>query len=169
MGLDIIQSAWIVRDLSEAMDHWTRTYGVGPFFMIPHAKIDGLRYRGQPSTMDYSGALAFQGTMMIELIEQHDDSPSVYNEAGNRADQFFHHICGLTSDFDRLRGEFLEREAVAAMEGSFGQTRFAYFDTVASIGCMTELVEDTDDIRAIFKLVKDANKDWDGKDPVRQI
>lgn len=169
MGLDIIQSAWIVRDLSKAMDHWTRTYNIGPFFVIPHAKIEGLRYRGRPSTMDYSGALAFQGTMMIELIEQHDDSPSVYNESGNSADQFFHHICGVTSEFDKLYGSFVETHVTAAMEGSFGATRFAYFDTVASIGCMTEFVEETQDIRSIFKLVKDANASWDGKDPVRQL
>src|SRR5687768_13784652 len=117
MGLDIIQSAWIVRDLSKAMAHWTKTYNIGPFFVIPHAKIDGLRYRGQPSTMDYSGALAFQGTMMIELIEQHDDNPSVYNETGNSADQFFHHICGVTSEFDTLCSNFVQQNLTAAMEG----------------------------------------------------
>ncbi|MFA7440211.1 MAG: VOC family protein [Sphingomonadaceae bacterium] len=169
MGLDFVQSAWIVRDLPKAMDHWTRTYGVGPFFVIAHAQIEGLRYRGQPSGMDYSGALAFRGAMMIELIQQHDSSPSVYNEAGNQADQFFHHICALTNDFEEHYDRFTKNNVVAAMEGRFGSTRFAYFDTGPTIGCMTELVEETVEIRSVFQLIADANANWDGRDPVRQL
>jgi len=37
-------------------------------------------YRGQPNDLSLTLAVAFAGHMMIELIEQHDDKPSVYQE-----------------------------------------------------------------------------------------
>ena len=42
------QIAFVVRDLEKALDYWTRTLGVGPFFVMRDVVPDNYRYRGRP-------------------------------------------------------------------------------------------------------------------------
>ena len=52
--------------------------------------------------------------MMVELVQQHDDSPSVYHEGGGRR-YGFHHWAVFAADFDaeleRLRSPAASTEA----------------------------------------------------------
>jgi len=71
----------------------------------------------------------------------------------------------LTFDAD-LEHYRLEGCAVAT-QGAFGDMRYVYVDTRARLGHMTEIIEERDSIKKIFKAVADASADWDGKDPIR--
>ena len=51
-------------------------------------KLEGIElidqyYKGKPADLDFSGALSYTGSMQIELIKQHCDTPSIYNEYVN--------------------------------------------------------------------------------------
>src|ERR1017187_10835560 len=41
------QIAFVVRDLEKALDYWTRTLGVGPFFVMRDVVPDNYRYCGR--------------------------------------------------------------------------------------------------------------------------
>ena len=55
----IAQTAFIVPDLNEAMQHYARDCGAGPFFVLPNFLQPGQVYRGSPSTADWNEASAW--------------------------------------------------------------------------------------------------------------
>jgi len=77
---EIRQNGYVVRDVEAAMKHWTEVLGVGPFFYFERVPIEGFRYRGEPSPLEASIALANSGPLQIELIEQRNDAPSMYRD-----------------------------------------------------------------------------------------
>ena len=68
------------RDLRAAIDHWTRVLQVGPFVLFEHADHGDVRYRGKPTRIDASTAMAWSGDLQIELIEQHNGAASCYRD-----------------------------------------------------------------------------------------
>ncbi|MDA0339215.1 MAG: VOC family protein [Proteobacteria bacterium] len=164
-----LQAAWIVNDLEQAVERWLKTTRVGPFFIIPHVSVENALYRGTPTTIDFSGALAQAGPMQIELIQQHSDTPSAYRDTFAPGQEGFHHVCGFIEDFDAEVEHYRQQDSPLAFEGAFGDMRFGYVDTRASVGFMTEVIEDRDSIRQMFKMVADAAIDWDGADPIRTL
>ncbi|MGI9246788.1 MAG: VOC family protein, partial [Steroidobacteraceae bacterium] len=75
-----MQVAWVVDDLEASMQKWINGHGVGPFMVLRHCQVTNLLHRGRPTTCDFDVAIAQSGTLQIELIQQHDDLPSVYRD-----------------------------------------------------------------------------------------
>ncbi len=164
----IIQSAYIVENIRESIDRWIRELKVGPWFLIDHFQGVDARYRGGPSHADSAIAMSFAGHMMIELIQQHNDAPSVYRETIGKRGFGFHHWGVATSNFDRDLADYRSRgyaEAFVARVPSGG--RVAYMDTTAHLPGMVELIELGESFDPIFSRFYRATIGWDGKDPVR--
>ena len=67
------------------MRRYTDLLQIGPWFLVgPFVPAKGI-YRGAVTTMRISLAVAFAGEAMVELIEQHDQAPSVYRETRQAA------------------------------------------------------------------------------------
>ena len=97
---EIRQNGYVVRDLAAALRHWTTVLGVGPFFYFEHVKIDDFRYRGQPSSPALSIALANSGALQIELIQQHNDAPSMYRDFLQAGREGLQHVAYWTETMD---------------------------------------------------------------------
>jgi hypothetical protein len=165
----VLQMAWVVEDLEAAMRRWIDEQGAGPFFVMHHCKLSNVRYRGQPATVDMDVGMAQSGGVQIELIQQHDDLPSCYRDMYRKGQEGFHHICYMVDDLPGALAHFGRRGMPAAIEGNFGKVEFAYVDSRAGIGCMTELVGRHPDIEGFFRMVAGAAKGWDGRDPIRYL
>jgi hypothetical protein len=165
----LYQVAWIVNDLERSIRRWIQTARVGPFFVFRHAKVDGVLYRGTPATLDFSAALAQAGPIQIELIQQHSEDPSAYRDVFPKGKEGFHHLLMMTNAFDAEIDRYRSEGSVAVTQGAFGDMRFAYVDTRPQLGHMTEIIEDRESIKQIFKMVADAAADWDGSNPVRYL
>ena len=81
----VMQLGFVVPDLERAMEHWTGTVGVGPFFVMSHIKFAEAIYRGAPTDADISVAVAQWGEVQVELIQQFNESPSIYSHFPGRA------------------------------------------------------------------------------------
>src|SRR4051812_20116224 len=112
----IIQMAYIVPDLQAAIQHWVRTMKVGPWFVLDHLGGIDAKYRGQPTDVDITLAMSFAGHMNIELIQQLNDSPSVYRETLDNRGYGFHHWGVATHDFDR---EVARYEAMGYQQANY--------------------------------------------------
>jgi hypothetical protein len=163
----MFQNGYAVHDWRAAAEHWIGVLGVGPFFLLDHIEFDWCEYRGQPVELDLSVALAFSGEQQIELVQQHNDAPSIYTEflAGNEPG--LQHMGVLvdnlqvTLDERDLRGKIVQQGRTA------GGINFAYVDTIFHNGTMLELIEADEDVRAAFREMRDAAAGWDGADPIR--
>jgi Glyoxalase/Bleomycin resistance protein/Dioxygenase superfamily len=166
----VIQSAYVVKDIHEAMDRWVQDLRVGPWFLIEHFKGVDASYRGRPSEADSAIAMSFAGHMMIELIQQYNDAPSVYRETIEKRGYGFHHWGVATSNFERDVEDYRSRgyeQAFFARVPSGG--RVSYMDTTAHLDGMVEFIELGASFDPIFGRFYRATIGWDGKDPVRSF
>ena len=100
-GASIVQMAWVVDDLEAAAERLSRTMQVGPFLMIRHISLDDPRHRGTPQRTDFSLCLAQAGDVQVELVQQHDNTPSVYRDVfpdGPPGGMAFHHVAVVVPD-----------------------------------------------------------------------
>lgn len=165
----IVQNAYVVNDLEEAMADWISNLGAGPFFVKRNLALT-VNYRGTDTPLDIDIALAQAGAVQVELIKVNQASNNVYSDTypdGIRCG--FHHIATFPSSLDNAIAACRNKGYELAMELMFGSTRVVYMDTRAHMGCMIEFYEDTPEIRGLYKTVADAAANWDGRDEVRPL
>ncbi|HVN84324.1 MAG TPA: VOC family protein [Candidatus Binatia bacterium] len=167
----IRQNGYVVRDIRDAMDHWIEVIGVGPWFYFERVKIDYFRHRGEPSNVEMSIALANSGDLQIELIQQRNDAPSMYNEFLNAGREGLQHVAYWTTDYQALYDRALSLGYKVGHEGQIGgeQGRFAYFDTEAHPGTVIELSDISGAKGRFFEFVRQASIGWDGSDAIRRF
>ena len=73
----------VVDNFEDPIKHWTEKLKVGPFFILEHLDLNDVYYQGNLTEIDFSVALAYSGDIQIELIKQHCNTPSIYNEYVN--------------------------------------------------------------------------------------
>lgn len=71
------QIAFVVPDLDEGMSYWEKTFGVGPFYVRRNVSVAEFQFEGEKSAPVISLAQAWCGNFQIELLQQHNDAPSV--------------------------------------------------------------------------------------------
>ncbi len=164
----IMQNAYVPPDFDAALDFWTKSMGVGPFFLMEHVKLENVRYRGQPTEIDFSMAIGYWGDLQIELIRQHNDAPSIYKAWRDAGKNGLHHVCLLTEDFDAARracaGMSIAQEAKVP-----GGGEVIYVDTGGGDGTMVEILKLSPGSGGLFQMMRDAARGWDGRDPVRRL
>ena len=164
------QSAWVVDDVEEAASRWTQSTGIGPFFIQEYTEgvLQETIYRGKSSPITMKTALAQAGDMQIELIEPIGSFKSAYRDTVPVGKTAFHHIAIWSKDLEVDVARYLDAGFdIAARGKAGGLVGFVYIDTSAVLGHMIELVEDKAAVRAAFKMITDASKNWDGMDPIR--
>lgn len=162
----IIQHAWVVPSLDVAMRDWHRTLGVGPFLVNRHLKISDPLHRGVRRAVPFSTAVAQSGDIQIELVEQHDDGPSAFRDTVPAGTSRLHHVAIIAEEYEAALCHYAKFDVAA--EGRFGDIRFVYLDTSATLGAMLEILEDRPAIRAFFNAIRKANERWDG-DPATLV
>jgi Glyoxalase/Bleomycin resistance protein/Dioxygenase superfamily len=166
----IIQLAYIVDDIHTSMGLYTQQLGIGPWFLFKNFAFETLTYRGQPSELSIDLALGYSNGMMFELIQQNDDTPSVYLETFKKRGWGFHHwgVKALPSQYDSMVCNFLDKGYALAIECVVGVgSRAAYMDPGDELAGMIEIIEVTPVVEGLFAQMELASVDWDGADPVR--
>jgi Glyoxalase/Bleomycin resistance protein/Dioxygenase superfamily len=161
----VIQIAYTVTDIQAAMRHYTELLHIGPWFLIgPFVPLKGV-YRGTPTRMHVSLGLAFAGQMMIELIEQHDEEPSVFRETLKaRGAHGFHHWAIGAHDFENTVAHYKSRGYAEAFSDTAPMGfRVVYFDTSRDSPGMLEVIEMNAAAEEGCRTMYQAAQEWDGK------
>lgn len=162
-GASIVQMAWMVNSLEEAAQRFSTTMGAGPFKAFRHIQVENALHRGKPGTVDFSTAMMQAGDVQIELIEQHDDKPSVYRDIYPKGKEGLHHIAVVVPDVAKETERYTALGFEIALSGKFGDVDFVYVDTSPATGFMVEVLRDAPGLRALFGSVRKAAENWDGK------
>lgn len=162
----LFQQAYLVNDLEESCHKWNRLLGAGPFVIAPHHKTDRFAYRGTTQEADVSYAFGYLGDQMIQFIQQHDDTPSIYRDMYEPGQEGFHHIATLVHDFPAERQRLLDLGFEVACELYADGVDAAYFDTRSVTGGFTEIHGDPFRILAAFASWRRAHELWQPGDDV---
>jgi hypothetical protein len=152
------------------MKAYIERMGVGPWFVVGPFHPAKPVYRGTVVVPLFTLAVAYSGTMMIELIQQHDDVPSVFREAIKARGYGFHHWGVAVDNFDAaLAGYLRQGYEVAFSDTAPMGMRVAYMDTLKDLPGMVELLEANAAFDGFFTPMYKASLGWDGRDPVRRV
>ena len=165
----LVQAAYTVENIDHAMMHYVKALNIGPWFVSgPFVPAKGV-YRGQPTDMSLTLAVAFTGHMMIELIEQHDTKPSVYQETIEVKGHGFHHWAVCSKAFDAAVGRYQAAGyPVVSSDLPPRGVRIVYVDTCRDLPGMLELIETTEALEGTYHSYFAAAQNWDGNDPIRR-
>ncbi len=167
-GYRFLQLGFVVDDLLGAAADWARVFGVGPFHVMPRRE-SSCTFRGAPSAIDMQVAVAQDGPVQIELIQQHCDRPSVYRDLFP-AGRGFHQVCTVTADYDATVDHYARLGYENVCEFTNPGQRVAYVDTSATFGFFTEVVEETASFLGHLAAIDRTCAEWDGvTDPVRLL
>ncbi|MEM7217947.1 MAG: VOC family protein [Pseudomonadota bacterium] len=155
---DFFQIAYYVRDLEAAIDRWTTLFGAGPFVVAPHHKTDRFSYRGTDAEADVSYAFGYLGEMMIQFIQQHDQTPSIYLDMYPEDGEGYHHHGVLVRDYEAEKQRLTSMGFELACELHADNVDACYVDTRAVSGGFTELHADPPHIIAAFAYWKRAHQ-----------
>ena len=164
----VSQVAYVVENLDVALSYWLEVVQAGPFFVFEHAQLVNQRYRGQPSDIDVTLAVANSGDTQIELIYCEDEAPSVYREFLDAGKTGVHHIGIMPEDYENALQRYEDLGYEVAFACSIAGTELVYVDTVAALGHFTELWQRSDSFLAFQQSVREAAYTWDGTDPIRR-
>ena len=167
---EVRQNGYVVRDIDAALKHWAEVLGVGPFFYFERAPVSDFRYRGEPSPIEVSIALANSGALQIELIQQRNQAPSMYRDFLAAGREGLQHVAYWSVDFDTDLERALGAGYEVGQSGSVGEGgRFVYFDTEAHPGTVVELSEISGAKGRFFQHIAETARSWDGSDPIRRF
>ena len=159
------QLGYVVEGLETAAWSWVEKAGVGPWTVIPHVTLDYFNYQGEPSEVEMGIAMAFTGSMQIELIQQHNKAPSMYQDFMNDFDEGIQHVCFYPEDYDSALTSLTEKGMKVGQDGAIRGMRFAYLEgmdgNILEIGDIPKSVR----FRRQEDIASAAN--WDGSNPVR--
>ncbi|MGX1197757.1 VOC family protein [Parvibaculum sp. MBR-TMA-1.3b-4.2] len=167
----VCQNGYVVRDIEAALTHWTEVLGVGPFYYIERVECDWFTYKGEPSPVEMSIALANTGDLQIELIQQRNDAPSMYMDFLNAGREGLQHMSYWTTEFQADYDRAVAAGYKVGHEGQIGgpQGRFVYFDTETHPGTVIEMSDISGAKGKFFEHIRNAAANWDGSNPIRPV
>ena len=164
----IRQLGYVVPDIEAAMNYWSQTLGVGPWYYNPKVPIKNYRYKGESHEPHNSVALANSGFIQVELIQTRNDVPSMYQDFRKTSKSGLQHVAYWTEEYDRDLDRLIGLGWQPVMQGEVGERgRFIYFDTEFHPGTVIELSEVLGPKGKLFRLIREASEGWNGQDPVR--
>lgn len=167
---EIMQLAYVPGDFDAALQYWTGTMGVGPFFMLEHVGLENTKYRGVPTQIDFSIAIGYWNDLQIELIRQHNLAPSIYTTWRDEGHEGLHHVCILVEDMVEARAAVAQADGRVVQEATLpGGGEVIYVDTGGGPGTMVEILKPAPGGREAFAMMRAAARNWDGGDPVRRL
>jgi hypothetical protein len=165
-----VQNAYYVADLDGAIRRWHRLWGLGPFLVRRHIALAAVTYRGRPAPLDISAAYVQAGPVMVELVTQHDDSPSAFRDAFARHEEGFHHVAVIPEDYAGLLAHYAAMGFEVATELRTASGRgAAYVDTRPVLGHFVEVYQPTEGLLVLYREVERAAAGWDRRELVIEV
>lgn len=165
-----IQWGYVVRDLGQALRHWTQTLRVGPFILVENVGA-GCRFEfhGKEIVPRIDAAFAYLGDTQIELICPKDTTPSPYTEFLGAGREGLQHL-GFWVDDHAAACRQVETGGLRAvfsvlLPGALRPT--TYYEAPASLGTMIEVAEHTERKGTLYAAMAALARNWDGTRPVR--
>jgi Glyoxalase/Bleomycin resistance protein/Dioxygenase superfamily len=166
----IIQMAYVVPNLREAIGHWVNEFKVGPWFVVDAITgIDPI-YRGERCKAAFGLASAFLGDMQIELIQSNDRHPSPFREIVDERGFGLHHVA-FPSENAQADVQTYQRKGytvVFTCGTPFGGS-VTFLAGGSDKPAMIEIIPITAPIEKLWATSWQASADWDGREPVRPL
>ena len=148
------QIGYVVPNLDAGLAHLNAKLGAPRFMVLREIVVENGWFRGGPATINHSMAFGYVGEVQFEVIEPVAGN-STYAEFLDRVpDGGVHHLGFSVGDYDAATADLLARGYKLVQRGTFGDTKFGYFESSDDPGTMTEIVYLDPNVRGMFANIK---------------
>jgi hypothetical protein len=167
---DTRQVAYVVADIHAALKFFVETAGIGPWFLADKVTLSNCQSRGRTCDIELSIALANSGGLQFELVQQLNDTPSIYRDwlARHPRQMLVQHFSSWTDRYDEVHASATARGFEPVLEGRSIYGPYVYFAHPGAPDFVYEVTEFTRPRRFMFDAIAAAAQNWDGRDPVRR-
>jgi methylmalonyl-CoA/ethylmalonyl-CoA epimerase len=141
----LVQIGIVVRDVQKAVEHYTRSFGIGPW-EIRDVSLgpDRCRVRGKPFTIkSHPDAFAQLGPIELELVEPPEDG--IHRWFLDQKGEGLHHLCFRVDNYDAWMDHLKQQGIEILMDVVFdrpeGPMRAAYVESDKTGGVLFEFIE----------------------------
>jgi hypothetical protein len=106
--------------------------------------------------------------VQLELIQQRDDTPSMYREFLAAGHEGLRHWSSWPENYHELLDRAVKNSWTIGQRSESSRGPFVYFLNERHPGTVIEMAELTPTRRRMFDAVREAAADRDGSDPIRQ-
>lgn len=172
MSLPIRQVAYFCEDVRASARAHHALYGSGPFFVADNIPLARAVHRGVERVLDHTSAYGQWGDVMVEFVAQNNPGPSpfrdMYPEGSGRWG--LHHVAVFVEDVDAALAGFAAQGHETALRAEMTDGFvFAFVDTVATLGHMTELYTPVPVLADFYAMVAEAANSYRGGDVIHTI
>lgn len=165
----LIQLAYTVPHLHEAISYWTDVMKAGPWFLVEDFSGDNPIYRGEPCRALINAALGFSGSMQIELIELANEEPGIQRDAIRSHGYGFHHFGQACTDIEAERARYEALGYANVFEARMPSGDMVYFMEAPDLRSdkLVELIGAGPVIDTAFTKMWKSSIEWSGNRPIR--
>ncbi len=137
---DIIQVAYVVRDMEKALKRYWEVFQVGPWHVYTFAAplMRDSVVRGKPSDHSYLLAVTRHLDVQQELV-QPLTGESIYTEHLKKKGEGLHHVKLYYPDLAAALARFAALGYAEIQSGKVDENEFHYMDTEADFGYVVEI------------------------------
>ncbi|NML92717.1 VOC family protein [Novosphingobium olei] len=168
----IRQVAYFCDDVRAAARAHHAAFGSGPFFVADNIPLARAVHRGTERLLDHSSAYGQWGDVMVEFVQQNNSGPSPFHDlfpegSGRHG---LHHVALWVDDVDAEIARFAAAGAPCALRAEMNDGFvFAFADTTATLGHMTELYAPVPSLTGFYAMVAEAAASYDGGELITTI
>ena len=137
---DVIQVAYVVKDMERALKNYWETLQIGPWEVYTFASplMRDSMVHGKPSNHSYLLAVTRHLAVQQELI-QPLSGESIYTEHLSRKGEGLHHVKLLYADLSEALARFRSLGYGVIQSGKVDENEFYYLDTEKVFGYVVEI------------------------------
>src|SRR5580693_5369930 len=147
------QVAFVTTDLDRFLQTLSDDLGVDRFFVIRDAPVTDQTYLDRPCDARQDLAFGYAGTLQFEVIQPLSGESSYSEFLSTHPEGGLHHTGILVDDYDEAVTE-LSRTCTKVQTGRVGETRFAYFDLLGTLGEYIEVLQLGADFVELFQRIR---------------
>tara|TARA_B110000444_G_C18839904_1_gene598233 strand:- start:2100 stop:2645 length:546 start_codon:yes stop_codon:yes gene_type:complete len=167
----ILQVAYVVLDIDEAIKSWNQQMGVGPFAVARDvAPFSDAKYRGEScDDMRLNLGFAYMGDIQLELIEQLDNRPSIYQEMLEGGNRGLHHYCFGVEDYTTAYNYAINNGFEPVVQAGNANGGMMYCESTKISGLILEIIPWDDSTKPYFEGTRQFLADVDQNQLIHEI
>lgn len=156
----IVQTAYLVTDMHEAMSHWSRALDVPLFQYLPEIPCSEVTYRGEPVDFKLCTAIGYSGDLQIELLFMDKENVAQYPEFYRSGENRLHHYQVRAADIDTVLNERNWQHKVLLRAKALGGMEICFVDAGLPDGSLLEIVSAPDTVYASMDRFRALSSTW---------
>lgn len=156
----IVQTAYLVTDMEQAMTQWSQILDVPLFHYLPDVPCTDMSYRGVPVDFKLRTAIGYSGDLQIELLFMDSALVPRFPEFYRSGEDKLHHYQVRAADIDAVLSERAWQDKVLLRGKALAGMEICFVDAGLPDGSLLEIVSAVDSMFAFMDGFKILSKNW---------